>query len=600
MNKKIFRNFIWLMKYNLSTLFVFELFHKGLALILIWPIIQLFINLSIKRSGYVYLVTENLIKILTNPSSIILMLISIIILGFYMFFEITAVIICIDEARKGNKIKVSKLIVASFKRSLVILNPKNILLFIFVLLIIPLTNLNLTSGLVGSIKVPEYILDYIYSNTILNIIYTIIFLLLYILVSRWIFSIYEITLNTKSFNRAVKESLKFTKGKLIKIILYSISLFTIMYLVGFLINIIGIFLIAVWTKYVTDMNGLKELFISRSIMFNYYSAFIGGIFLFLISIGFFLTIYYEYKGIDICKNKVQNKRRFKKREVLKKFLKLVIIVVVIDIEAFAFSNNSQSIFNLEMFYNTTATAHRGASLLAPENTLAAFKIAADSKAEYAELDVQETKDGQLVITHDSNLKRVTGVNKNVWDANYDEIKKYDAGSHFDENYKGEKMPTLEEVLKFSKGKIKLLIEIKLHGHEKDDVVKKVVDLIKENKMSNQCIIGSMDKNILKEVKKIDPNMITCYITAFAYGDFYDWDFVDIYSIESTFVNETTVDNVHDMGKQIFVWSVNNESEMERLIDLNVDSIITDNPYLVLDTIHWKENNFIKLIADELF
>ena len=68
MNKKIFRNFIWLMKYNLSTLFVFELFHKGLALILIWPIIQLFINLSIKRSGYVYLVTENLIKILTNPS----------------------------------------------------------------------------------------------------------------------------------------------------------------------------------------------------------------------------------------------------------------------------------------------------------------------------------------------------------------------------------------------------------------------------------------------------------------------------------------------------------------------------------------------------
>ncbi|MGJ0701017.1 glycerophosphoryl diester phosphodiesterase membrane domain-containing protein, partial [Clostridium perfringens] len=261
MNKKIFRNFIWLMKYNLSTLFVFELFHKGLALLLIWPIIQLFINLSIKRSGYVYLVTENLIKILTNPSSIILMLISIIILGFYMFFEITAVIICIDEARKGNKIKVSKLIVAAFKRSLVILNPKNILLFIFVLLIIPLTNLNLTSGLVGSIKVPEYILDYIYSNTILNIIYTIILLLLYILVSRWIFSIYEITLNTKSFNRAVKESLKFTKGKLIKIILYSISLFTIMYLVGFLINIIGIFLIAVWTKYVTDMNGLKELFI---------------------------------------------------------------------------------------------------------------------------------------------------------------------------------------------------------------------------------------------------------------------------------------------------------------------------------------------------
>lgn len=597
MNKRIFKNFIGLTKYNISTLIVFELFHKGIALLLIWPLIRFFVNMSITKSGYLYLVTENIVKILTNPMSIIFMIISLIILGFYMFFEITAVIICIDEARKSHKIGVVDLIVTAFKRSLLILNPKNILLFIFVLLIIPITNLGLTSGLVGDLKIPEYILDYIYSNTVLNIIYTILLLFLYILVSRWIFSVYEITLNTKSFSEAIKESLKFTKGKVIKIIIYSVVLFLLLSLVGLLIHGVGIFLIALWTKYITEGPGLRELFISRSILFNQYCSFMGGIFVFLTSISFFLTLYYDYKGIEIS---IKKEKKSGKRKIVRTIVKIIIILMVIDIEAFIFSNNSESMFNLEMFYNTTATAHRGNSTFAPENTMAAFKEAVESKAEYAELDVQETKDGQLVITHDSNFKRTTGIDKNVWDATYDEIKTYDAGSYFDEDYKGEKIPTLEEVLKYSKGKIKLLIEIKLHGHEKDDVVKKVIDLIKENKMSNQCIIGSMDKNLLKEVKKVDPSIITCYITAFAYGNFYDWDYVDIYSIESTFVNERTVNNIHEIGKQVFAWSVNEQDEMERLLDLNVDSIITDNPYLVLDTVYWKENNFIKAMSDEFF
>ena len=132
MNKRILKNFIGLTKYNISTLIIFELFHKGIALLLIWPLIRFFINTSITKSGYLYLVTENIVKILTNPMSIIFMIISLIILGFYMFFEITAVIICIDEARKSHKIGVVDLIITAFKRSLLILNPKNILLFIFV------------------------------------------------------------------------------------------------------------------------------------------------------------------------------------------------------------------------------------------------------------------------------------------------------------------------------------------------------------------------------------------------------------------------------------------------------------------------------------
>ncbi|MCF8927174.1 glycerophosphodiester phosphodiesterase family protein [Clostridioides difficile] len=212
-----------------------------------------------------------------------------------------------------------------------------------------------------------------------------------------------------------------------------------------------------------------------------------------------------------------------------------------------------------------------------------------------------------IVLHDSNFKRTTGVDKNVWDVNYNEVKTYDAGSfyyygkgYYDEKFVGEKIPTLKEMIKYSKGKVKLLIEIKLNGHEKGDVVKKVVQLIKENNFENQCIVASMDKTILQKVKKLDENLLTCYFMAIAYGDFSKLNYVDIYGIESTFVNKTVVEKIHKMNKKIFVWTVNSDSLIEKMLDLNVDSIITDNPYLIESAIYWKKNGFISQVSDYLF
>ncbi len=85
-------------------------------------------------------------------------------------------------------------------------------------------------------------------------------------------------------------------------------------------------------------------------------------------------------------------------------------------------------FNTSFSFYTTAIAHRAGAEMAPENTLAAIEEASHAKADYAEIDVQETKDGELIVLHDSNFKRTTGVDKNVWDVNYNEVKTYDAGS----------------------------------------------------------------------------------------------------------------------------------------------------------------------------
>ncbi|NMS90709.1 glycerophosphodiester phosphodiesterase [Clostridioides difficile] len=606
MNKNILDTFVKLIKYNWSTLITFELFHKGLALIIILPSIKFVLSSSMKSANIVYLSTDNIGEILTNPLSILFAILSIVILTFYMFFEFTSVIICFDKSRTSKKITLYKLVKLSLQKSIKILYPKNLLLFIFVLLIIPLTNIALTSGFIGKIKLPEYILEYINSNIVLNIIYMFLILILYISVIRWIFSIHEITLNTDSFKEARDKSINLTKGKAIKLIFYSLGISLIVSITGYIIYHVVVILIGIWTKNYTDANFLKDIFINRCILFDDYATFISSIAIFIISTGFISAFYYEYNNIKTYEKKFERQKK-SITQLLKITLKISIILSFLHVESMAYSLNytvyslnNDTLINSSFFYNTTATAHRVSSLIAPENTLTAFKETFVTQAEYAEIDVQETKDGELVLFHDSNFERVTGVNKNVWEVNYDEIKTYDAGSHFSSAFAGEKIPTLDEAMKYSKGKIKLLIEIKLNGHEKTNVEKKVLELIKSNRLENQCVVASMDKDVLKNVKRLNPGIITCYLTAVAYGNFYNWDYVDIYGIESTFVTENVVANIHQNGKQVFVWTINNSELMKKMINLNVDSIITDNPFLLDDVIYWQQNGFVNRMAYHLF
>ena len=202
-----------------------------------------------------------------------------------------------------------------------------------------------------------------------------------------------------------------------------------------------------------------------------------------------------------------------------------------------------------MAVQTGITAHRGSSVSAPENTMAALEKAVEEMADRAEIDVQETADGQIVLCHDTNLKRVAGVNKKVSDLTLEQIKKLDVGSWFSSQYQGEQIPTLEEVMEYAKGKIDLNIEIKNLGNA-SDLPEKVMELIGQHEMQEQCIITSTNRLYLKRVKAVDPEIRTGYIISAAYGNFYSDDFIDLISIRSSFVTERLMESAHEAGKAV--------------------------------------------------
>lgn len=228
------------------------------------------------------------------------------------------------------------------------------------------------------------------------------------------------------------------------------------------------------------------------------------------------------------------------------------------------------------------TAHRGSSLRAPENTLAAIELAIAEGADYAEIDVQETADGVVVVIHDRELKRVTGVKRDIWDVSYAELSELDAGSWFSEEFADQRIPSLQETIDTARGRIKLNIELKFNSRE-EALAARTVELIRRNGVGDEVILTSLDYQGLSEAGRLDPSLKLGFIVARSVGNPWGLD-VDFLSVETRLVDAATSRRAHNAGKQVHVWSVNDPLEMSRLIDLGVDNIITDDPVVAREVL----------------
>ncbi|AKA70754.1 glycerophosphodiester phosphodiesterase [Clostridium scatologenes] len=221
-------------------------------------------------------------------------------------------------------------------------------------------------------------------------------------------------------------------------------------------------------------------------------------------------------------------------------------------------------------------AHRGSSRRAPENTISSILCSVEDKADYAELDVQQTKDGVVVLMHDKSLKRISKLNKNVEETNYKNIEQLSVYANNSKKFRDEKIPKLDEVVKKTKGKIKLDIEIKSYGND-INLPEKVVKIIEDNNVIDSSMVCSFDYRILEKVKKLNPKIQIGYITCSNNDDIFKLKDVDFYSVYNAKVDKELIDKVHKRNKKIHVWTVDNVKDMNKFIEMGVDGIITDYP-----------------------
>jgi len=222
-------------------------------------------------------------------------------------------------------------------------------------------------------------------------------------------------------------------------------------------------------------------------------------------------------------------------------------------------------------------AHRGAAGKAPENTLASIRQAMVDGADWVEIDVQETADGEVVVIHDSDFMKLSALNIKVWDAPLKQLQDIDVGSWFDLKFSAERVPTLATVLEEVRGRSRLLIELKYYGHDQQ-LEQRVVNLVEQTGMIDEVAIMSLKYDGIKKIRELRPGWVIGLLSSKAMGNLSDLD-LDFLAVNMAMATSGFIRRSHAAGKQVFVWTVNDQVSMSRMMSMGVDGIITDEPEL---------------------
>ncbi len=231
-------------------------------------------------------------------------------------------------------------------------------------------------------------------------------------------------------------------------------------------------------------------------------------------------------------------------------------------------------------------AHRGANKVAPQNTLPAFQKALDFGADGLETDVHLSKDGHIVICHNYTIDETANGTGKIDEMTLSQLKGFDFGSYFSDDFKGVTLPTLPELLDLTKNM--KLINIEIKPPQKDcDLVKKVVETIHEYGIVENSIVSCFDPECIRLVKEIDKNVKTGLlyeddelgneIMTFGVAKYCKQLNADAAHPHRKLITHKEIVDLHNIGIAVNPWTVNKEEEIIRFTEWSCDALISDVP-----------------------
>lgn len=230
-------------------------------------------------------------------------------------------------------------------------------------------------------------------------------------------------------------------------------------------------------------------------------------------------------------------------------------------------------------------AHRGASAYAPENTLAAFRLAVEQGADGVELDAKLTPDGEVVVIHDQTVERTTGVHGRVIEMTAKELKTLDAGSFFNSQFRGEPIPLLSEVFEAVGGKVLINVELTNYASPTDALPERVAELVIRYGLQDSVFFSSFfPTNLIRVRRKLPHTQVAILALGGTKGNLMrGWvgrlaspRFVHPYYSD---VTAAYLQREHAQKRKVNPWTINDPAEMKRLYQIGIDGIITDDPRL---------------------
>ena len=576
---------------SIVKLWIGDACYRFVSLAILVKITELAVSTALKVNGYSYLTNANIISMLTSPVVIAMFIAVFIIALIATLAETAALVIGLAEVESGNGFSWGRIIFGVVKES------KKLKHKSYMLLTVPATIIQLL--LIIWIRI-----RYIYELERMGII-SVALVGLFILASLMAFITETVVacmiiedMSARKAWHTILIVLKHQKKYLLK----DLAIVNLVIAAASYTAYIGLVIVITMVVVLTMPSGV-QLAMTMTIS-NYMGRFLTLVYINTVTIINLLIItrwciphFYSDDGRvelhSLCLlSGYEDTVIYKKKRIV---LSVMGVAFTVFLSIFGYKVVNNGVLTAEKALSgISISSHRGASQQAPENTLPAIAAAIENMADYAEIDVQESLDGKVVLMHDLSLMRTAGANQYVSDLTYSQLRRYDVGSWFGPDFIRTKIPSLEEVLQLASGKIGLNIELK-RTKSGGDLVKKVVGLVKQYGMGDKIVISSSDYKYLMEVKNLDSKITTGYILTSLMGGGYNDKNIDFYSIKYSYVSASVVNKIHSAGKGVHVWTVNNRSSMERMKSYGVDNIITNNPVLAREVLY--DNGAVATIFD---
>ena len=523
--------------------------------------------------------------ILSNPISILLLIVYILIFAFFVYLEFSLLTLMIYGSINNNHFSWKTAVKKTIFKIRKLFGFQMILFILYILAIIPIANLGLNSIILEKVHIPDFLITEGIKTLPGFALISAAYLTLIYINYRLFFLLPLVASNNNSFFKNAVISLKITKIEKLRVPLTFITIGTLLFgmyiILGFGITIIcntldsqakSMWLTVIFT---TAIKVLKYMFI---------------LFTKIAMITAIVVIIEKNKAFadDIVNHTPENSFKTKTRI----FWGIIILIGYIIYNSLLITNNDLN----EAVY---AISHRGDVTSGVENSIEALESANKKGADFVEMDIVLTKDGKFVVSHDFNLRRLANKNSYIYNLNLKEIVGIKTRQDGNE---GRYVSFDEYVEKAKKLGQKLLVEVKLHGKEPKDIANIVVNKFKELGIEKEYMIVSLDLKLVEEIKKIMPEAQVGYIIPLLLGDLPDTN-LDFYALEDFSYNESLAIQAKVKNKKLMIWTINDMIKIRKYLRQPIDGIITDElQELKEEKKYLKENNtyfdkYIRIITN---
>lgn len=497
---------------------------------------------------------DNFYLIFSNPLSLFLCVIYILLVAFLTFAEFFILINFINSRREGSAFSIKTTLIKSFIKLKGLIGIQVFFFIIYFISMVPLENLGLSTAITERLRIPAFITGEISKTPTGALLYFILIFTIFYINYRLIFTLPRTILKDEPLSKSIKESWKTTKKKMSQILI-PISIFEIIFMFA------GLFLMVIVAGILGIFKPFLGFLLSKTILQTMFDVVFFAFSVFTkISIVIVLLDNIEPQKLKTIESKNEKRKR-------SSILMLSMILFLVG---------STAINGIQIYYSKIDTkilkiAHRGDVHGGVENSLEALESAKKKGADYAEMDIQLTRDNHFVVVHDYNLRRLTGRDARVRDLNLNEIRKLTIS----ENGFESRIPTFEEYVKQAeKLKIKLLVELKPSGDEPENFAEMFVNKFRKLGVERKFKTMSLDLNLMRKIEKIAPEIETGFVIPLQFGDFDDSK-IDFYVIEDFSYRRHLALKAHKKHRKIFVWTLNTRSEISKYLQEPIDGIISD-------------------------